>query len=91
MTVNEDIYTSIYITHIINTDLSTCRLVDLSTCQPISVDNNKDPVDLDHHLHLYIYTPHTGLTTCVSVVWSSFRPTAVDMKEDPSPLPVSDL
>ena len=50
MTINEDIYTSIYICtciHIINTDLSTCRLVDLSTCRPVDLVlfvNNKDPV-----------------------------------------------
>ena len=40
MTINEDIYTSIYICtciHIINTDLSTCRLVDLSTCRPVDL------------------------------------------------------
>ena len=39
MTINEDIYTSIYICtciHIINTDLSTCR--------PSTIVNNKDPV-----------------------------------------------
>ena len=40
MTINEDIYTSIYICtciHIINTDLS-------STCRPSTIGNNKDPV-----------------------------------------------
>ena len=50
MTINEDIYTSIYICiHIMNTDLSTCRLVDcrlvdMSTCRPSTIVNNKDPV-----------------------------------------------
>ena len=56
--------------HIINTDLSTCRPVDLSTYQPISVDNNKDPaVDLDLHLHLYILLT----LDCRLVVLSSSR------------------
>ena len=27
-----------------NTDLSTCRLVDLSTSRPSTIVNNKDPV-----------------------------------------------
>ena len=56
-------------TCIINTDLSTCRLVDLSTYQPISVDNNKYPVDLDIHLHLYILL----ILDCRLVVLSSSR------------------
>ena len=56
-------------TCIINADLSTCRLVDLSTYQPISVDNNKDPVDLDIHLHLYKLL----ILDCRLVVLSSSR------------------
>ena len=31
-----------------------CRLVDLSTCRPSVIVNNKDPVD--QHLHLHLYT-----------------------------------
>ena len=43
MTINEGIFTSIYMytavhTCIIKTDLSTCRLVDLSTCRPVDLE-----------------------------------------------------
>ena len=42
--------------HIINTNLSSCRLVDLSTCRSTAIDDNEDLVDL--HLHLYLACRH---------------------------------
>ena len=74
MTINEDIYTSIYMY-----TYNQYRFVDLSTCRPISVDNNKDPADLDLHLHLYILL----ILYCRLVVMSSslaFDPLLLTLK-----------
>ena len=58
-----------------------CRLVDLSTCRPSAIVNNKDPVD--QHLHLHLYT--LLILICRLVDLSTCRPTEVDNKSDASP------
>ena len=58
--------------HLYIESILICRLLDLSNCGPVAIDDNKDPVDL--HLHLYSLL----ILICRLVDLSTCRPTAVD-------------
>ena len=65
--------------------------IDLSTCRPSAIVNNKDPVD--QHLHLHLYTLLILICRLVDLLMWTIKRIHLpsQYKEDPSPLPVSDL
>ena len=72
-----------------NIDLSTCRLVDLSTCRPSAIVNKKDPVRFMVRLGLVLailallICRLVDLSTCRPVDLSTCRPSAIVNYKDP--------
>ena len=64
-----------------NIDLSTCRLVDLSTCRPSAIVNKKDPVRFIVRLGLVLAI--LALLICRLVDLSTCRPSAIVNYKDP--------
>ena len=64
-----------------NIDLSTCRLVDLSTCRPSASVNNKYPVRVRVRLGLVLAI--LAILICRLVELSTCRPSAIVNNKDP--------
>ena len=60
-----------------------CRLVDLSTCRPSAIVNNKDPVRVRVRVRLGLVLATLAILICRLVDLSTCRPSSIVNNKDP--------